>query len=133
MCIYEQNFKRLLRLLPVLQTAPGELLQQCDLENSLRVEVLESHKYTTVIKLSQRLAKVASIPEPLMTVRVYHDAKVAEVLSYQQHSRFRPKYDYPNPQMHQVREKKRVNEFFGEWLDYYFHQGRPISALVVPP
>ncbi len=131
MNIYEHNFERLVSLLPALFSA-------CKADNAfpitlggMHLDVLEKHKYTTVIQLKQDLP--LSLPPAAlaaMTVRVYHDARVAEVLSYQDHYRFIPKYDYPNPKMCQRREKQRVNDFLGEWLDHCLSNRRLDSLSV---
>jgi uncharacterized protein YqiB (DUF1249 family) len=53
-----------------------------------------------------------------MKVRIYHDARVAEVLACQGIHSFQPFYPYPNPKMLQPYEKRRVNYFLGEWLSH---------------
>lgn len=117
--IYEYNFHCLIELLPELQSPQRRLLSCGEVAGGLAVEVVEHHKYTTVIRLSQSLpVPLPLAANPVMTVRIYHDARVAEVLSYQNHQRFQPRYDYPNPDMCQRREKQRVNEFLGEWLRF---------------
>jgi len=128
MRIYEDNFKRLMYLVPGLR---GYGAQSLDVkrQEGLHISVLEHHKYTTVVKLAQHLPLSSLIiPQPSMIVRVYHDAEVAEVLSYQHQGRFKPKYDYPNPEMCQVREKQRVNQFLGEWLEYCLAGDVPVRA-----
>lgn len=118
MTIYEQNFKRLLKLQPELAQLRCSLVALDETLVDMMLEVVEQHKFTTVVRLSQALPiPIDVVSLPSMTVRVYHDARVAEVLAYQNHRRFQPKYDYPNSKMLQVREKRRVNEFLGEWLD----------------
>ena len=132
MSIYERNFGRLLKLVPSLEQLGCSLLSLGQGENRMAFEVVERHKFTTVIRISQELPiPFGPASQTLMTVRVYHDAKVAEVLAYQHHRRFQPKYDYPNVDMLQVREKRRVNEFLGEWLDSCIVQGRFTSAALV--
>ena len=116
--IYEHNFERLIALLPGLLTPRRKLASKTDGVWAVNVGVVERHKYTTIIKLMQKLPLSVVAASPTMIVCIYHDARVAEVLSYQGQLRFSPKYDYPNPKMRQVREKQRVNEFLGEWLDY---------------
>ena len=129
MKIYEDNFQRLMLLLPGL-SADNHLKSKIDPSDDLQVDVLEQHRYTTVIRLAQKLPlSFLSAAMPLMVVRIYHDAKVAEVLSYQRQFRFKPKYDYPNPEMCQVREKQRVNEFLGEWLDHCLSTGIQVRAV----
>lgn len=130
MKVYEDNFRRLMKLLPGLG-GNGVSCRASARQDGLRVDVLEQHRYTTVIGLAQQLPlSILSAAMPRMTVRIYHDARVAEVLSYQRHSRFRPRYDYPNPDMCQVREKQRVNEFLGEWLDHCLAAGVPAAVSV---
>jgi uncharacterized protein YqiB (DUF1249 family) len=60
--------------------------------------------------------------QPLMEVRLYHDAKVAEVLSCQRISKLEPSYEYPNLKMHQRNEKQMVNIFLAEWLQFCLQQ-----------
>ncbi len=117
--IYEYNFHCLIELLPELRSPQCCLSSPKEALGGLAIDVVEHHKYTTVIRLSQTLPLPLTLAvNPVMVVRIYHDARVAEVLSYQNHHRFQPRYDYPNPAMCQRREKRRVNEFLGEWLSF---------------
>ena len=50
-----------------------------------------------------------------MTVRLYHDAMVAEVCSSQQIFRFKARYDYPNKKLHQRDEKHQINQFLADF------------------
>lgn len=130
--VYEYNFQCLIGLLPELQSPQRRLLLHKGVAGGLAVEVIEHHKYTTVIRLTQSLPLPLPLAtNPMMTVRVYHDARVAEVLSYQNHQRFQPRYDYPNPDMCQRREKQRVNEFLGEWLRFCLASGRPLQSSMI--
>lgn len=63
-----------------------------------------------------------------MSVRLYHDAMVAEVCSTQQIYRFKARYDYPNKKLHQRDEKHQINQFLADWLRYCLAHG----ALAVP-
>lgn len=127
--IYEYNFQSLQELLPGLQSPS---LSQMECVGGVVVEVLERHKYTTIIRLSQSLPLPAPLARgPVMTVRIYYDARVAEVLSYQMHRHFQPRYEYPNPEMRQRREKQRVNEFLGEWLRFCLSNRQPLQASAI--
>ncbi|WP_372338175.1 DUF1249 domain-containing protein [Hafnia alvei] len=46
-----------------------------------------------------------------MSVRLYHDAMVAEVCASQQISRFKARYDYPNKKLHQRDESIKLTSF----------------------
>lgn len=59
---------------------------------------------------------------PVMEIRLYHDAKVAEVLSSQHTAKLEPSYEYPNIKMHQRNEKQMVNVFLAEWLHFCLQQ-----------
>ena len=76
-----------------------------------------------------RWAKMASLPQ--MTVRVYHDAQSAEIVSYQQQNRFHSVYEYPNKRMRQKDEKVQLNQFLGEFLNYSLAQGISAAAIEI--
>ena len=123
MRLYETNYAKLLPLLPKTDRVGDECVYKvADIEYQLRI--IESTRYTTVIKLWQR--SDGELPEyllPRLTVRLYHDARVAEVCTAQQISRLKPRYDYPNLRMHQKDEKHQVNRFLGDWLAYCLKSG----------
>lgn len=99
---------------------------------TVSMSVLERGPYTTLLRLSGREAPGLSddaVPDknvmptsyfwaahPRMTVRLYHDARCAEVVDYQRARHFQSVYDYPNPGMRQPDEKAQVNRFLGEFL-----------------
>jgi len=58
-----------------------------------------------------------------LQVRIYHDARVAEVIDYQHNRRFDSRYKYPNIKMYQTNEKQQINFFLSEWLDFCITQG----------
>ncbi|MBL4851081.1 MAG: DUF1249 domain-containing protein [Gammaproteobacteria bacterium] len=92
-------------------------------------ELLEKTPYTSVVRLTADWSLCSKlVPTAEMAVRLYHDAAVAEVLSYQNRSRFKVEYDYPNPNMFNKREKRRLNEFLGEWLACIFHHRSTAAA-----
>lgn len=60
---------------------------------------------------------------PEMIIRVYHDAKTAEVTSYQNHKYFKAIYPVPNQFMYQCDEKEQLNLFLAEWLNLCINEG----------
>lgn len=89
---------------------------------SLRVTLLENTRYTQLIEISRSLPDSLFLSSPKATVRVYHDAQLAEVLTSQQIYRLQPVYDYPNVSMHQTDEKYQVNAFLEELLKIGCHR-----------
>jgi uncharacterized protein YqiB (DUF1249 family) len=64
-----------------------------------------------------------------MRIRMYHDAKSAEVVEYQHQNRFLGSYEIPNRRMRQRDEKVQLNQFLGEYLRYCLAVG---GAMDVP-
>jgi len=65
-----------------------------------------------------------------MTVWVYHDAQMAEVISYQQQRHFQAKYVYPNQQKHQQNEKAQLKQFLSECLGHCLNNGLSVEAVL---
>ncbi len=64
-----------------------------------------------------------------MRVRMYHDARMAEVVSCAGVRRVEPRYAYPNERMHQPDEKAQWNRFLADWLALGIDHGH---ALALP-
>lgn len=129
----ELNYVRLCRLLARMDAgdsrefALGEGLQ-------VRIAVTERAPYTSMLDILQQHNSLPQL-DSQMTVRVYHDAGVAEVASVEGCYRVLAKNDYPNRKMHQRDEKQQWNRFLGEWLQHCLAQGRSLSKteeLITP-
>lgn len=117
----ESNYLRFLRLLPTIdeqsewnfgvETATEEL-------SKVSIQVVERSKYTVTLRLVQQSELADWMPQPAITVRLYHDAHMAEVLSFQKNRYVRSRYEYPNQNMYMPDEKAQLNQFLGEWLDH---------------
>lgn len=86
---------------------------------ALLIEIVDSAPFTSTVELVQT-ASDATIYErvPKLVVRLYHDAKMAEIISWDQHRQWQPRYIYPNPQMYQPDEKLALNRFLADWLTF---------------
>jgi len=95
-------------------------------ERRLRLQITERCPYTTTLELSEILTddNVSRWGlSPQLTVRIYHDAKSAEVISFQHQRNFFGRYEYPNPQMRQQDEKLQLNNLLAEWLHHCLQFG----------
>lgn len=112
----------MLKLLPDCDTQ--NLQYQFELNPSLhyRIQITESSRYTSTLEMSQINLGTPNFLCPKMTIRLYHDAKVAEVLQTQNTGSLQPVYEYPNLNMHQRNEKFLVNVFLAEWLHFCLSQ-----------
>lgn len=100
---------------------------------SYNITIKEVTRYTSVVSFEQEILNtsfknvpgvVASALHPRMTIRLYHDARMAEVLSTQDIRQVKPRYSYPNSQMHQQDEKQQTNQFLNEWLHLCLRLGQ---------
>ena len=128
MALCEINYMLLLRILADKEQV-GE--QRCFFISdflSYRITVNEVTKYTTLITINQeaniRGYNLTELFRPKMVVRLYHDARMAEVISNQDVQQIKPRYDYPNERMHLPDEKQQVNYFLKEWLQLCLKLGQ---------
>ncbi len=120
----DANYFRLMRLFPALRERAGETLSVnvVGRRTDVSLEVIERGPYTTLIRLRQGRKERWDL-NPGFTVRLYHDARCAEVVEYQRARHFKPVYTYPNDAMRQRDEKAQVNRFLGEFLSYCLRNG----------
>lgn len=121
MRIYETNYAKMNALIP-RDPSVGDTRSYQVSDLSYQIEIKEVTRYTTLVDVCQ--CDIRPIfPLPRMLVRLYHDARVAEVCSSEQISRVKPRYDYPNAKMMQKDEKFQLNQFLGEWLSFCLKHG----------
>lgn len=122
----EKNYLRFLKLLSGLEEG-GErsfvITANPQHQARITIRVEEEHRYTTMLRLIQEGLSPEWIQPPQMQVRLYHDANMAEVLSYQNEKRFEGRYQYPNPAMRMPDEKLQLNRFLADWLDHCLQYG----------
>ncbi len=129
----DANYVRLMQLFPGLRDESRQKINLwlTDLDAVITFEVLERGPYTTLLRVhvdsEQAWLKLASAPA--MTVRVYHDAQSAEVVSYQAQNRFHGAYEYPNSRMRQRDEKVQINRFLGEFLTLCLSHGASSAPI----
>ncbi|RZA06202.1 MAG: DUF1249 domain-containing protein [Moraxellaceae bacterium] len=134
----EANYVRLKKLLPSLEQSHRHFaISRGDRRWAHRIDIVERSPYTTTLQLSQTPHNLAGeqrdtswLQMPRLTVRMYHDAALAEVLAWEGHKRLRPRYEYPNQAMYQCDEKLQINQFLGEWLMLCLHQGHEVDDMM---
>ncbi len=125
--LFEGNYLRLMKLVHLL--GDEQMAVEFDLHTEQRfvgrvgLRVLDTGKYTLTLYLEQLSAAGPWVNDPKMTVRLYHDARVAEVISCHGHSRIQPANAYPNRFMHHPDEKSQLNHFLAEWLGFCLRYG----------
>lgn len=119
MGLYAENFQRIEKLLAPAQLRPGHYLSRTPQGLDLMVDVLELHPYTVELRLSYRLLDpVSGQPDPSAYVRIYRDARVAEVTHCYVGRHWQDVLGL-NPSAKVVfGHRLRMNSFLNKWLDY---------------
>ncbi|WP_442800647.1 DUF1249 domain-containing protein [Shewanella sp. AS1] len=115
LALCSRNYVNILRWLP-LGCEQGQSWQIKGDFGCLDVILLENTQYTQLIEISRAVNRSQFVDTPKVVVRVYHDAKLAEVLTSRQIYRLKAVYDYPNIRMYHRDEKYQVNAFLEELL-----------------
>lgn len=122
----EANYARLLKLLPDMERVSLRQLAVTypnGVAVSIRLELLEEFRYTSTVQIQHCTSAGLWLHMPCMVVRLYHDARMAEVVDAQHMRQLKGIYNYPNTQMHQTDEKVQRNLYLGEWLCYCLQHG----------
>ena len=117
--ICESNYLKLLDLIPDLHKINTAAIGQFPNKPSLHLKIIERNAYTLTVQLTHCFLDAPDKHiEPAVKIRLYGDAKLAEVL--RDHSRvdvFRAITD--TGQSKQIMDYKwSLNYFLGKWLDY---------------
>lgn len=124
--LFEGNYRRLIKLLNLMEgmeKAEFTLHTSDQFIGQVRISLLETCKYTDTILLEQISSAGKWINNPELTVRLYHDASVAEVMGCSGHRPLQGVNQYPNKYMHHPDEKKQLNSFLAEWLNFCLSHG----------
>lgn len=121
----DANYVRLQALLPTRVIAASRYLGLAGKTNrAIELTVQELTAHTTLLGLVQHgVCTQPWLQLPMLKIRLYHDVRVAEVVSYDRRSVPHSRYDYPNKLMYQQDEKVQWNRFLAELLSHRWMQG----------
>lgn len=130
----DANYLRLCKLLPELACRDHWRYQMP--HGALELAVLGRSRYTTEVCLSaEALAGERRwMAPPQITVRLYHDARMAEVVAVDGRGPVGGggvDNAYPNPRMQRADERQQTNRFLGEWLGHCLANARAEFELVL--
>ncbi|MFT4746162.1 MAG: hypothetical protein ACI8XG_000232 [Congregibacter sp.] len=126
--VCEINYGRLLRLLPDCDTEDLQYQFKVNACLLYTIKIIECSRYTSTLEMSQKNQMGYEFLRPVVQVRLYHDAKMAEVISAQNIGSLKPSYQYPNTKMYQKNEKEMVNLFLAEWLQFCLTQSSQLHS-----
>lgn len=127
----DANYLRLCKLMPELASNHSWRYRMPG--GTLEVSVVERSRYTTEVSLHASAADSGNkdskywLTPPPITVRLYHDARMAEVVAVDGQGPVGGdglNFRYPNPAMHNEDERQQVNRYLSEWLAHCLANGR---------
>lgn len=131
MWFYEKNYRFLCLLLPGLHHGRQGNYQITHERHQMDVQVTDFGPYTQRLQLSQRFdASSALLRDLSMSVRIYHDAMLAEVIGYQGVERLLARYELPNSGMLMPDEKRQANLLLHDWLTMFINRHRQTDRSV---
>lgn len=115
MWFFERNYSFLCDIFPEIIELNSESLVYRDNLKTVKIQCLEVSRYTTLISLSLTFTECPQIPPVDMTIRLYHDAQVADVVAYQNINKLVAPYFSDKKETHQ-NHKRQANILLYELL-----------------
>lgn len=137
MDLYECNYINMRRLLPVMPETPIDLVSRTPGSLDLYFRLIERFRYTSEVSLTYRFVQCGAVfAEPNLRIRVYHDARQAEVLTA--HLRHLPAFDAESLATQygdgtRLYSRWKINRFLFKWLNYCLRQGHRFTEPSLRP
>lgn len=125
----EHNYHRLLDLAPNLDLMDGECISERDGRRSLWLRVLEQTPYSTLCQLHEySRGGGGEVEEIALTLRVYHDARVADLLSYRNRFGGCEVFEARVLEDAALKKKRELNFFLWKWLGHCLAHGHRLRG-----
>ncbi|PWV65932.1 DUF1249 domain-containing protein [Plasticicumulans acidivorans] len=121
---YERNYMQLRRLVPAMPPAATSWVSSAAGALDVHMTVRERFRFTSELDLTYRFIDGGQRcwDEPGLRVRIYHDARQAEVMVAR--LRHWPVFELETELVEQqLRLRSHVNRFLARWLGYCLYQG----------
>ena len=129
MSLYESNYLRLRALAGDLRAHAGRQVSSVPGDCDLHFEVLEHAPYTSMVRLTYVFDDAErAIADPDRELRVYHDARLAEVSACGQWVRHESLEHVRSGIPAQLGERWLRNMMLNKWLDYCLECGHGFVA-----
>ena len=115
----EKNYQKLLKLIPNLFDYKRNAVGYCSRQPDLHLKIIERAPYTITLELSHLFnQKLSAFLEPAVTIRIYLDTPMVEVL--RDHERLHVNKAITDPSLSKeiMDYKWSLNYFLTKWLDH---------------
>jgi len=124
MHLYESNYVRIHWLLDDLASLPPEQCSRPREDLPLYLEVLETSRYTTTLRLTYFFEEGQGlVADPDLTVRVYHDAGLAEAMACRRQHLHAALKQFDTAPGEELGRRWARNSMLNKWLEYCYDHG----------
>jgi uncharacterized protein len=132
MTLYESNYVRFRQLVGDFTTLADESISKTAADCALRLSVEERGRYTTTFTLTYQFDDQGVETAPDLSVRVYHDARLAEAMHSANSHRHRL-LDALRTQLNSELDNRwRRNTMLNKWLEYCADRGHRFDRIEHP-
>jgi uncharacterized protein YqiB (DUF1249 family) len=129
MTLYESNYIRLSWLLADMYDIPGQQVSRIDQDLPLFLTVRDRGPYTTTLHMTYYFREHGEqVADPDLSVRIYHDARMAETLccaTFHRHQVLEPFKTRPGKAIH---HRWTRNMMLNKWLEYCADTGHRFTS-----
>jgi uncharacterized protein YqiB (DUF1249 family) len=130
MSLYESNYIRLGWLIEDLSAVEGRIVSSVEGDCPLHLEVEDRSRYTTTLTLTYMFeGEAAPLADPDLQIRVYHDARLAEVQSSARWHRHAMLESIRSSLARALGERWLRNMMLNKWLDYCVERGHRFGTF----
>ena len=127
MWVFESNYRYLGELFPeIIELNSGQLVYRDKLK-TIKIRCLEVSRYTTLISLELDFIECPQVPPVGMRIRLYHDAQLADVVSYQDITRLIAPY-FSDKVKNTENHKRQANILLNDLLSGCVKHKASVSA-----
>jgi uncharacterized protein len=124
MSLYESNYLRAGWLLGDVRGQQGRQVSRIESDCDLVLTIVDQTPYTTTINLTYGFAD--SVPD--MGIRLYHDARLAEVLSWAGHHEHEMLKFWRARMERELDQRWARNMMLNKWLEYCVDRGHRFAS-----
>lgn len=137
MSLYESNYIRLRSLVPQLESMDGWTISTVSGDCPLHLMIEERSRYTTTLTLTYLFDAaeegMPALRDPDLQIRVYHDARLAEVQSCARWHRHEVLESIRSECARALGDRWLRNMMLNKWLDYCVERGHHFPVSSLPP
>jgi uncharacterized protein YqiB (DUF1249 family) len=127
--LYEGNFIKLASLLGDPWHLSGRFVSRCSKDCDLHIHIEDGSRYTRELRLTYLFDEPAGqVADPDFSVRIYLDARVAEVTDWAAFHKHRALSDLVSRHARELHRRWARNIVLGKWLDYLLDNGHSYAV-----